>query len=353
MKNSTSLITFLLYLMPLLLLTSGPVQAACEVVVDDPDGRFSEVKVTRSDSGFYRENGWHDSGNTWYYGGYLPREDMEYRSFFVFDVSCIEGTILSAGLSVDSRYHSDNADLAVYTVESDIARLTANHQASWTYAEGQAIFADLNDGVLLDSRPIGHLSNGRVVGFDVSTSLAALNLAQLNDGLIAYGITVTNANEGEYAFSGPGLFTVPYLYFLVGPAPADIDVLPWDSYNQIDPLSTKPVAVAVHTTSIAAGDASDIDALQIDPASLLFGYGPNYTSITQPPWVTDIDGDADTDVVVSFAPGAAGIQCTEDAEGEPGSHVQVHLQGELYSGEEFFGYDWIDPGACETETCHP
>jgi hypothetical protein len=352
MKNQKSIVSYLLYLPPLLLLTSGPVQAACEVVVDDPDGRFSEVKVTRTDSGFYRETGWHDSGNTWYYGGYLPREDMELRSFFVFDVSCIEGTILGGGLSVDSRYHSDNADLAVYTVESDVARLTANHQSTSSYAEGQAIFADLNDGVLLDSRPIGHLDNGREVGFDIDASVEALNLARVNDGLIAYGITVTNSNEGEYAFSGPGLFTFPYLYFLVGPTPAAIDVLPWDPNNQIDPSSTKPVAVAVHTTSIASGDAADVDALQIDPASLLFGLGPNYAPITQAPWVTDIDGDTDTDVVVSFAPGAAGIQCTEDPNGEIGSYAKVHLRGELYSGEEFFANDWIDPGVCETETCH-
>ena len=87
MSIRKSSIVYLLWCAPLLLLNS-PAQAGCEVVIEDPDGKFSEVRVTYTDSGFYKDSGWHESGNVWYYGGYLPRDDMELRSFFVFDVSC-------------------------------------------------------------------------------------------------------------------------------------------------------------------------------------------------------------------------------------------------------------------------
>ena len=121
-----------------------------------------------------------------------------------------------------------------------------------------------------------------------------------------------------------------------------MDVAPTDPTNTIDPDSTAVIPVAVLTTSVAAGDAQDFDATQIDPASLKFGYTAATNAIT--PTVADIDGDGDADINFGFRTQDTGIACED---------TQVVLLGETLSGAVFSATDFIDAGQCDDGGCHP
>jgi hypothetical protein len=102
------------------------------------------------------------------------------------------------------------------------------------------------------------------------------------------------------------------------------------------------VLVGVKSTSTAAGDAVNLDALQIDPASLRFGPAGAHNMTT--PLTTDLDGDTDTDVIFGFAVEDSGILCGD---------TDVMLEGEQYDGYPLAGASDIVTTDCVTSTCHP
>jgi hypothetical protein len=123
---------------------------------------------------------------------------------------------------------------------------------------------------------------------------------------------------------------------------AAIDVLPASPANEIDPAATGNIPVAVLTTSISAGDAVDFDATQVryDTVKLGPGEAPN---LVWPSW-TDVDGDADIDVVFEFSTAETALSCDD---------TELELTGETHSGLVIKGIDTIVTTNCDTGGCHP
>jgi hypothetical protein len=117
---------------------------------------------------------------------------------------------------------------------------------------------------------------------------------------------------------------------------------PWNASNIVRPNDSYTVPVAVLSTQVANGDAGDIDALQVNPASLRFG--PNGAPHTGSTIVSDLDGDSDTDVVFGFDAYAAGIACGD---------TELTMEGNLYDTLPIVGMDSITTTNCETGGCHP
>jgi hypothetical protein len=84
-----------------------------------------------------------------------------------------------------------------------------------------------------------------------------------------------------------------------------IDIKPDSEENTLNTRSRGPVKVAVLTTSIAAGEISDFDALTVDAASAVFG--PGEAPALDAGSAEDVDGDGDLDLVLRFDLQAAGL----------------------------------------------
>ena len=122
----------------------------------------------------------------------------------------------------------------------------------------------------------------------------------------------------------------------------DLDVDPYNAANEVRPDNDYVLLVGVKSTSTAAGEASDLDALQIDPASLRFGPGGTSNAISPIP--TDLDGDTDTDVIFGFEVLDSGIFCGD---------TEVVLEGAQYDGYPLIGVDNITTVDCTETGCHP
>lgn len=123
----------------------------------------------------------------------------------------------------------------------------------------------------------------------------------------------------------------------------DIDIQPFDATNAVSPSSDNPIIVAVHSTSIGDGDAADFDATQVDATTLKFAIGeaPN---VAVTPWVQDLDGDSDSDVMFAFRTQDTGIFCGD---------TEATLTGETYAGDAFTGTDSLTTTDCIDTGCHP
>ena len=100
------------------------------------------------------------------------------------------------------------------------------------------------------------------------------------------------------------------------------------------------IPVAVLTTSIAAGDASDFDASQIDPAVVRFGPG-SAEDVDLAATIFDQDGDGDADAVFEFLTGDAGFSCTD---------IAGEIRGATLAGDPFVSVGSMT-GNCDAQ-CH-
>jgi hypothetical protein len=122
----------------------------------------------------------------------------------------------------------------------------------------------------------------------------------------------------------------------------EMDVEPWNTANEVRPNDSYTVPVGIMTTSVAAGDAVNIDVSQIDPASLKFG--PNLVPHVGGVITADLDGDLDNDAVFGFNAFDSGIACDD---------TELNMEGKLYSGQPIIGVDAIVTTECTTGGCHP
>lgn len=122
------------------------------------------------------------------------------------------------------------------------------------------------------------------------------------------------------------------------PAPllTEIDIMPSDDPNNIDPRSKGVIPVAILTTNIANGDRVDFDAAQVDPASVEFGpSGANEAHARG--HVTDVDGDGDTDLMLHFKTQQTGIVCGD---------AEAVLMGKTFEGEDIVAVNAITTIGC-------
>jgi hypothetical protein len=108
----------------------------------------------------------------------------------------------------------------------------------------------------------------------------------------------------------------------------EIDIKPGSDPNSINPDAGGFVAVAILTTSIAAGDAADFYALDVDPSTVMFG--PAGAVIARDAKVKDVDGDGDDDLILHFKISDTGIACGD---------TEATLTGETFSGDSIEGTD--------------
>jgi len=122
----------------------------------------------------------------------------------------------------------------------------------------------------------------------------------------------------------------------------DIDIRPSSSINTLYPTSTKPINVAVLTTTVADGDAVDFDATQIQTSTVRFAVGraPNVGNRR----LRDVDGDLDTDVIYTFNTQDTAIACSD---------TEATLTGRTNAGDLFIGTDQVVTADCDDMSCHP
>ena len=225
-----------------------------------------------------------------------------------------------------------------------------------TLPGGTGEFFSVASGVSADGNTIiGRSGTGN--GFQVFIWTADGGMQNLNDVLISQGVDLQGYDLREafgisddgtkivgIARNGDGYGEAFLVDLAVAPVPVQIDISPFNSANEVRPASNDAIIVAVHSTNLADGDALDFDATQVDPATLKFGGVGEASNVAETPWVLDLDGDADSEVMVAFRTGDAGIFCGD---------TEATLTGSTYSGELFSGTDSIITIDCPDLGCHP
>ena len=122
-----------------------------------------------------------------------------------------------------------------------------------------------------------------------------------------------------------------------------IDIRPWGTQNRVELKKwAQYLPVAALTTSTAQGDATDFDALQLNPWTVRFG--PGRTRWSQggawPRWtyVRDVDADGDSDLLMYFQVGWAGINCGD---------AEAPLRGMTWDGSTVSATDHISVVDCD------
>ena len=158
------------------------------------------ITLNAIDSGYYLANGTHNPSLENYLTGFTG---TEYRSFFVFDLSSVSGTINSATLrlfnpEVSQFLHGyvspdPSETLNFYDVTTPAAAITGN-------AAGIAGFNDLGSGTLYGSRSVSAANNGTVIETALNSSaIAAMSSA---NGLFLLGgaVGTVNGPSDQYVF---------------------------------------------------------------------------------------------------------------------------------------------------------
>lgn len=116
--------------------------------------------------------------------------------------------------------------------------------------------------------------------------------------------------------------------------PVAIDIKPGGDPNSINPRSNGTIAVAILTTTTAAGDEMDFDVQQLDRSTLAFG--PNAAPVIRAS-LEDADADGDLDLVAHFRTVETGIACGD---------TRATLSGRTAVGSAIEGTDSISTAGC-------
>ena len=127
-----------------------------------------------------------------------------------------------------------------------------------------------------------------------------------------------------------------------------IDIRPFTTTNDINPLDTGVIRVAIITTegfdatsvdprSIEFGPngakegGQGFDATSVDPLSVEFG-PDGAEEADQGGRITDVDGDGDADLLLHFSIPEVGVQCSD---------IALSLTGRTFDGQTIIGSDFI------------
>lgn len=162
--------------------------------------------VSASDSGWYDQDGLHNTANSNYFTGVLG--GVELRSFFVFNLTGFSpGSITGATLTLSNRDSSvQNVALPgtvgapltinLWSITSLISDLTGG-------LNGLAVFADLGGGTLLGSLTVPNNNPGNVIIALNGAGLAALNAGAGSS--IAIGLALDSPGTADkYIFANEG-----------------------------------------------------------------------------------------------------------------------------------------------------
>ncbi|MEH6589816.1 MAG: hypothetical protein V7746_06165 [Halioglobus sp.] len=155
----------------------------------------------------------------------------------------------------------------------------------------------------------------------------------------AYGVRLASFGGQtvmEISNDGPGSFIPEGTIFELG-LHVTIDIKPGSDNNKVNLKSKGVIPLAILTTNIADGDASDFDATQVDAATIKFG--PNGASIAHGQWhVEDVEGDGDSDLILHFRTQKTGIACGD---------TDATLTGKTFGGVEITSTDAINTIGCK------
>lgn len=169
-------------------------------------------------SGFYKENGGHVANN-YAVGWYNSSTPEELRDYFVFDLSSVDVTILSAKLRASTV--GNNSALYPSKDPSETFQLVAVDTSTASLAAGTGgtdAYADLADGTVYGSLVVVPLGIKPLLEVPLNvTGVAALNAAT---GSIALGgsiTTLTKGATGEYLFNSTGAQNTRQLILSITP----------------------------------------------------------------------------------------------------------------------------------------
>jgi hypothetical protein len=159
--------------------------------------------INTTERGWYNSDGAHSPANDNYFTGSFAFGN-ELRSFFVFDLSSVSGTITAAQLQLyNPVYSSDNQNetLNLFDVTTSITSLTDG-------TGGVAAFNDLGTGTLLGTATVSAADNGQVVNINLNAAgLAVLNAAIGGQVAIGGALNLTTLQPFDryvFGFSGSG-----------------------------------------------------------------------------------------------------------------------------------------------------
>ncbi|MBX9580456.1 MAG: S8 family serine peptidase, partial [Gemmataceae bacterium] len=213
-----------------------------------------------TDSGWYRDDGFHDTTNQNYYAGL--EFGTEYRNWFTFDLSGVTNTITAATLQLSTVGYVGSDPSETYTlfaVATPIADLVGG-------TGGLGAFDDLADGT-----PLGTITLTAFDAFTVATiTLNADGVAYLNDhrgGQVALGGAITSIDgdaevQSLFAFSG-SFFDTRQL---------NLTFAPPEDWYAVD-LTADQLGLRVQTSTPGDGSGEFVNLL--DPRVELYDAGGN------------------------------------------------------------------------------
>ncbi len=159
------------------------------------------VTLDAVDTGWYRSDGVHTPQNQNYQTGIF--DSTERRSFFVFDLSAVSGTVAAATLRLYNPLVSPTLPgyvspdptetLEIYDVTTSAASVTGS-------TAGVAGFTDLGSGTLYGTKTVSAADNGTVV--EVALNGAAVAALDSSSGLFLFGgvLSTLSGTANQYVF---------------------------------------------------------------------------------------------------------------------------------------------------------
>lgn len=240
------------------------------------------------------------------------------------------------GVAFDSAGDVYVADSANYRIQKFDG--LGRHLATWgTFGAAEGQF-DRPLGLKVDAGDRLYVADGlndRIQVFDRRGEFLA-SFGSLGPGQGEFNLPFSVAVD-----AAGNIYVADTLNFRIqkfGPVFVDvaIDLKPGDFPNSVNPRSGGVLAVAILTTRVADGDATDFDAGDVDPLTLKFG--PNGAEIVHAGGhFADVDGDGDLDLLVHFRTQETGIACGD---------VEATLIGATFDGQGIAGSDSLVTTGC-------